>query len=253
MKLTIRVFAGLAEKMNGSVVELVTEKEQLTAGDLKALLAVQYPQAAGTINISFVAKNQAYAKPDEPVSEKDELALIPPVSGGAAAAETENTSTGNEPSLFELTFEPIAVEAVSAKVAHPNNGAALAFIGTTREFTQGQRTLTLDYDAYQPMALATMRQIGDEITERWPEAKCAITHRLGRVGIGETSVVIAVSSPHRTECYEASRYAIERLKQVVPIWKKELWEDGSEWKGHQLGPWDPTAQPASSIEEGEGR
>jgi molybdopterin synthase catalytic subunit len=89
------------------------------------------------------------------------------------------------------------------------------------------------------MALAKLRQIGAEITERWPGTRCAISHRIGRVDIAEISVVIAVSAPHRAGCYEASRYAIERLKQIVPIWKKEIWEDGSEWKGHGLGPWDP--------------
>lgn len=249
MKLTIRVFAGLAEKMGSAAVELDTDQETLTAGELKELLAERWPAAAGTIRISFVAKNQAYAKPEEPVGEKDELALIPPVSGGRPEdRESETPERRREADLFELTYESIDAGAVSGKVADPNHGAALVFIGTTREYTQGQRTLTLDYEAYQPMALATMRQIGAEIAERWPGAKCAITHRLGRVGIGETSVVIAVSAPHRADGYEASRYAIERLKQVVPIWKKELWEDGSEWKGHQLGPWDPTAPSEGGLQ-----
>ncbi|WP_438447556.1 molybdenum cofactor biosynthesis protein [Gorillibacterium sp. sgz5001074] len=245
MKVTIRVFAGLADKLGGSAVELDTDAETLTAGELKMLLSERYPEAAGTIRISFVAKNQAYAKPEELIREGDELALIPPVSGGSGLTSQEQTDRmPDAPILYELTRDVIDAGAVSAKVADPNHGAALAFIGTTREFTQGQRTLTLDYDAYEPMALATMAQIGDEIGLKWPGTRCAITHRLGRVAVGETSVVIAVSSPHRAECYEASRYAIERLKQVVPIWKKELWEDGSEWKGHQLGPWDPTAPAA---------
>jgi molybdopterin synthase catalytic subunit len=93
------------------------------------------------------------------------------------------------------------------------------------------------------MALSAMQQIGHELKAQWPGTLCAITHRLGKVDIGEISVVIAVSSPHRAECYEASRYAIERLKQIVPIWKKEIWEDGSEWKGHQQGTWNPTFNP----------
>lgn len=105
--------------------------------------------------------------------------------------------------------------------------------------TGDQRTVHLEYEAYIPMALSTMKTIGDEINEKWPGTQCAISHRLGKVDIAETSVVIAVSSPHRANAYEASRYAIERLKQIVPIWKKEIWEDGSEWKGHQTGPWDP--------------
>jgi MoaE-MoaD fusion protein len=122
----------------------------------------------------------------------------------------------------------------------PQQGATLTFIGSTREFTFGKRTVLLEYEAYTPMALAAMKQIGDEIENQWPGTLCAITHRLGKVGIGEISVVIAISAPHRAECYEASRFAIERLKQIVPIWKKEIWEDGSEWKGHQQGNWDPT-------------
>jgi molybdopterin synthase catalytic subunit len=131
------------------------------------------------------------------------------------------------------------VNDVVAKAADPNHGAEIAFIGTTREYTHGKRTILLEYEAYIPMALRTMEQIGQEIHERFSSAKCAITHRLGQVAIGETSVIIAVSAPHRDACYEASRYAIEQLKLIVPIWKKEIWEDGSEWKGHQLGPWNP--------------
>ncbi|UUZ87046.1 molybdenum cofactor biosynthesis protein MoaE [Paenibacillus sp. P26] len=145
-----------------------------------------------------------------------------------------------------MTREPIAVEAVTHKVLHPHHGAALTFIGTTREFTYGKRTTLLEYEAYEPMAIKTMRQICDEISGRWPGTLTAITHRLGTVPVGEISVVIAVSSPHRDAAYEASRYAIERLKQIVPIWKKEVWEDGSEWKGHQQGPWDPRGMPAAS-------
>ena len=109
--------------------------------------------------------------------------------------------------------------------------------------TYGQRTVLLEYEAYIPMALKTMETIGEEIENQWPGTLCAITHRLGKVAIAEASVVIAVSSPHRAHCYEASRYAIERLKQIVPIWKKEIWEDGSEWKGSQTGPWNPLQTP----------
>nr|WP_223285293.1 molybdenum cofactor biosynthesis protein MoaE [Paenibacillus sp. PL91] len=141
---------------------------------------------------------------------------------------------------FVVTSDVISSDDVLAKVIVPEHGAAIAFVGTTREWTHGQRTVRLEYEAYAPMAVATMQQIGDEIAERWQGALCAISHRIGVVGLAETSVVIAVSSPHRDSCYEASRYAIERLKQIVPIWKKEIWEDGSEWKGHQLGPWNPT-------------
>lgn len=140
---------------------------------------------------------------------------------------------------FEITEQVLDVDQVTRKVIDPDHGASLAFVGTTREHTHGQRTIRLEYEAYIPMALRTMQQIADEIAEKWPGTLTAISHRIGVVGIGEISVVIAVSAPHREACYEASRYAIERLKQIVPIWKKEIWEDGSEWKGHQQGPWKP--------------
>lgn len=141
--------------------------------------------------------------------------------------------------LYVITHEPLHVEEVIGKVNDPNHGASIVFVGTTREYTYGKRTLSLEYEAYIPMALKTLEQIGNEMNEQWPGTKTAISHRLGVVGIGQTSVIIAVSSPHRENCYQASRYAIDRLKQIVPIWKKEIWEDGSEWKGHQLGPWNP--------------
>lgn len=141
--------------------------------------------------------------------------------------------------LYVITNEPLRVDEVLQKVDDPNHGANIAFVGTTREYTYGKRTLSLKYEAYIPMALKTLEQIGKEIDHKWADTKTAISHRLGTVEIGESSVVIAVSSPHRDDCYQASRYAIERLKQIVPIWKQEIWEDGSEWKGHQLGPWNP--------------
>ena len=145
-------------------------------------------------------------------------------------------------SMYEIVDRPIDVAAVSAKTIAPEHGATLLFVGTTREWTHGKRTVLLEYEAYVPMALKAMEEIGREIAERWPGARCAITHRIGRVPVGEASVVISVSAPHRDACYEASRHAIERLKVIVPIWKKEIWEDGSEWKGAQTGPWNPLAE-----------
>ncbi|UQZ83175.1 Molybdopterin synthase catalytic subunit [Paenibacillus konkukensis] len=227
MNLQIYVFAGLAELLGGSAVSLEWEDNALlTPALLKRRLAALYPQAAPFLAQAFVAVNHSYAPEDQELTAHDEIALIPPVSGG-------------ELQLIEITYEPISVEQVTAKVLHPNHGAALTFTGTTREWTHGKRTSLLEYEAYEPMAIKTMEQIAREISERWEGALCAITHRLGKVDIGEISVVIAVSAPHRDAAYEASRHAIERLKQIVPIWKKEIWEDGSEWKGHQLGPWNP--------------
>ncbi len=136
--------------------------------------------------------------------------------------------------FFTITDQPISLEEVVRKVIRPEAGAVTTFIGTVREFTNGKRTLFLQYEAYVPMAEKMLAQIGEEISKRWPEAKVAITHRIGKLAISDVAVVIAVSTPHRKDAYEANQYAIERIKQIVPIWKKEHWEDGTEWVGNQL-------------------
>ncbi|SDC07200.1 molybdopterin synthase catalytic subunit [Paenibacillus sp. UNCCL117] len=242
MKLNILLFAGLAELWGTRLLQLDIERNPdlgpLTAAELKAILSRQYPDSAEAIANAYMAINQQYADDRAPIRENDEIALIPPVSGG-------------EPEMTELTSQPIIPDEVTRKVLHPDHGAALTFTGTTREWTHGKRTVLLEYEAYEPMALRTLTQIADEIGGRWPGALCAITHRLGEVAIGEISVVIAVSAPHRQDVYEASRYAIERLKQIVPIWKKERWSDGSEWKGHQQGPWNPLSEPSTPSQGGD--
>lgn len=137
-------------------------------------------------------------------------------------------------SLFEIIDQPIDVEEVRQKVADRNAGAITVFIGTVREMTKGKKTLRLEYQAYPSMAIKMFEQISREIQENWSEAKVAITHRVGHLAISDIAVVIAVSSPHRKIAYEANEYAINRIKQIVPIWKKEYWEDGTEWIGDQL-------------------
>jgi molybdopterin synthase catalytic subunit len=137
-------------------------------------------------------------------------------------------------SLFEIVNEPISIEAITKKVIRNEAGAVTTFVGTVREFTHGKRTLSLEYQAYEKMAVKMLEQIGKEINEKWKDAKVAITHRVGKLAISEIAVVIAVSTPHRKDAYEANEYAIERIKQIVPIWKKEIWEDGESWIGDQL-------------------
>ena len=137
--------------------------------------------------------------------------------------------------MFEIIASPISAQEVTEQVMHRNAGAVVNFIGTVREITKGRKTLYLEYEAYIPMAKAKLEQIGREIEEKWPGAKSAIVHRIGRLEIGEAAVVIATSSPHRADAYEANRYAIERIKEMVPIWKKEHWEDGELWIGNQQG------------------
>lgn len=137
--------------------------------------------------------------------------------------------------MYDIVTSPISIGAVTEHVMHRNAGAVVTFIGTVRELTNEKRTLYLEYEAYVPMAKKKLKQIGDEIQENWPGTRSAIVHRVGRLEIGDAAVVIAVSSPHRNDAYEANRHAIERIKELVPIWKKEHWEDGELWIGNQQG------------------
>jgi len=137
-------------------------------------------------------------------------------------------------SLFEIVNEPIDVSSIIKKVESNYAGAITTFIGTVREWTKGKKTLYLKYEAYTPMAIKMMEKIGNEAKEKWPGIEMAITHRIGQLNISDIAVVIAVSSPHRKAAYEANEYAIERIKEIVPIWKKEHWEDGTTWVGNQL-------------------
>lgn len=146
---------------------------------------------------------------------------------------------------FTITDQPINVETIIQKVVHPHAGAINTFIGTVRELTHGKRTLYLEYEAYVVMAERKLSQIGKEIKQKWPEARVAIEHRIGRLEISDIAVVIAVSTPHRADSYEASRYAIERIKEIVPIWKKEHWENGQMWIGDQQ---ETTAYPTGKPE-----
>ncbi|WP_046215555.1 molybdenum cofactor biosynthesis protein [Paenibacillus wulumuqiensis] len=250
MQYTIKLFAGLAEKIGESQITVEvppasdTDTTQgstsVTVQQLKDILSTLYPDAENFIRHSFAAVNQEYATVDTIIKESDELALIPPVSGGSGPTTSEQTPDG----LYVITSDPLSAEEVIAKVTDNNHGATIAFIGTTREMTGEMQTVYLEYEAYIPMALSQLQRIGSHISVTWPGARCAISHRIGSVGIAETSVIIAVSSAHRDDAYAASRFAIERLKETVPIWKKEVWADGSEWKGVQTGPWNPI-QPKS--------
>ncbi|TMW71480.1 molybdenum cofactor biosynthesis protein MoaE [Alteribacter natronophilus] len=151
-------------------------------------------------------------------------------------------------SRFTITDEAVDVTAVIDKVTHRNAGAVNTFIGTVREMTKGKKTLYLKYDAYVPMAEKQLARIGDEIVRDFPDAEVAITHRIGELDISDIAVVIAVATPHRADAFEASRFAIERIKEIVPIWKKEHWEDGSSWIGDQR---ETTAYPGGSPEKGD--
>lgn len=149
---------------------------------------------------------------------------------------------------YEISKEPIQIQAVIDKVIQREAGAVTTFIGTVRELTKGKKTLFLIYEAYEAMAVKKLEQIGTEIEARWEGSKVAITHRVGRLDITDVAVVIAVSTPHRNDAYEANRYAIERIKEIVPIWKKEHWENGESWMGNQL---ETVEYPKGQPEEGD--
>ncbi|QHA91546.1 molybdenum cofactor biosynthesis protein MoaE [Bacillus sp. N1-1] len=135
---------------------------------------------------------------------------------------------------YKITSEEIDVNQVITSVIRPEAGAINTFIGTVREFTGEKQTVSLQYEAYPSMAEKQLKRIGIEIREQWPDVQTSIVHRIGKLAISDVAVVIAVASPHRAESYDASRYAIERIKEIVPIWKKEYWTDGEEWIGDQL-------------------
>ncbi|WP_028782028.1 molybdenum cofactor biosynthesis protein MoaE [Thalassobacillus devorans] len=147
---------------------------------------------------------------------------------------------------FWISEQPLNIQEVVDLVTRREAGAINTFIGTVREFTKGKRTLYLEYQSYVPMAEKKLAQIGEEINEKWPDAETAIAHRIGRLDITDIAVVIAVSTPHRADSYDASRYAIERIKEIVPIWKKEHWENGEEWIGDQK---EQKAYPTGHPEE----
>jgi len=162
------------------------------------------------------AVNQEYATPETELKDNDELAIFPPVSGG-------------NHDFFELTTEPIDVGSVARRVVLPECGATVTLDGFAREWTKGKQTKYLVYEAYDGMAISEMERLGAEAHKRFKIAHIGIVHRTGRLEIGETSVVIAASAPHRRAAFEACEWAIKELKRTVPIWKKEVYEDGEEW------------------------
>lgn len=144
---------------------------------------------------------------------------------------------------YEIVEQPIEAQPYIDYVLHPGAGAVTVFTGHVREWTQGVRTKYLAYEAYVPMAEKMLAQVGEEIEQKWPGTRVAIAHRIGQLQISDIAVVIAVSSPHRKAAYEANEYAIERIKEMVPIWKKEIWENGEEWIGDQRRSPEPKETP----------
>jgi molybdopterin synthase catalytic subunit/molybdopterin converting factor small subunit len=209
LRVRVRLFAGLRERAGAAERELELPDGAHVADVWTPLDLGEEP--AGLL----YAVNKEYALGDRLLADGDEIALIPPVSGGG----------------FRLTEEPIDVGSVIAEVAHERAGAVATFLGTTRVHSRGRTVIRLEYEAYEGMAEKVMEEIAGGLLARYDLCRVAITHRVGVVGIGETSVVIAVSAPHREHALAACKDAIDTLKVEVPLWKKEVYEGGEEWIG----------------------
>jgi molybdopterin synthase catalytic subunit len=213
-----RLFARLREQA-GVEVKTVELPAGSTVADVYAALRRTHPSLEPDRAAVRAALNQEFADWSAAVGDGDEVAFIPPVSGGTHGVGV----------LFELTDRPLDSKRMETAVAHSGAGAICTFTGVVRDNSRGQSVTHLDYEAYGEMALAQMRRIGDEIAERWPEARVAMAHRTGSLEIGEASVVVSASSPHRAEAIAACKWGIDRLKESVPIWKKEHAADGTFW------------------------
>jgi molybdopterin synthase catalytic subunit len=209
MKVAVRLFAALRERAGAREAALELD-EGASVDDVWPALGLG-EEPSGLV----YAVNRAYVERGTPLADGDEVALIPPVSGGA----------------FVLSGEPLSLERAAAEVASDGAGAIATFVGTTRARSRGRDVIRLEYEAYEGMAEAEMERIAGVLRDRHDVIDVAIHHRVGPVEVGETSVVIAVSAAHRAAAFDACREAIDTLKQTVPLWKKELYVGGEEWIG----------------------
>jgi len=207
VRVTVRLFAGLRERAGRARLEL---EDIARVGDVWPALGLG-DEPAGLL----YAVNREYADRDRELRDGDEVALIPPVSGGA----------------FLLSAEPLDLSAAVAEVESVDAGAVATFVGTVRRRSRGRDVLHFEYEAYEEMAEQMLRALAEELKTKHELSEVAIHHRVGRVEIGEPSVVIAVSAPHRAAALEACREAIDTLKETIPLWKKEVYEGGAEWIG----------------------
>ncbi len=198
---------------------------------LFARLASEHPRLRAMAGSIAMARNQEFVALDEPLADGDEVAFMPPVSGGSGWIEHAEDASG----FYAITLEPLDPRALVESLQTGDDGAVITFEGVTRNNTKGRSTLYLDYECYAPMALAKMREIGRDLLEKHGIRALGFIHRVGRLEIKEASVIIVVCSAHRQAAYDASLEAINRLKKLVPIWKKETFADGEVWVE---GAWD---------------
>jgi MoaE-MoaD fusion protein len=228
MQVNVLLFATLKDITGQSRLSLSLPRDSATVADVRQALAERYPQVTDNIKVALASVNREYAFDGESVSDGDEVAFFPPVSGGGDDADSK-------PEVFRLPEEPIDHDEIIAAITTPETGAVCLFSGMVRAATHKDghlpHTERLEYEAYAPMALAKMKQVAVEIRERWPLVQgIAIVQRLGVLEVGQNTVLIACSSGHRDQgCFEAARYGIDRLKEIVPVWKKEISPDGTAW------------------------
>ena len=245
MNITVLLFATLKDKAGTNRLSVSLPADEATLTQVRDALAGDHPALSESLKAAVGAINQEFAFATDPVHDGDEVAFFPPVSGGQATW----------PEIYRVAREPIDLNELTRAITTPATGAVCLFSGAVRGETTlpdaKRETVRLEYEAYEPMALAKMQQVAAEIRERWPLVQgIAIVQRIGRLEVGEPTVLIACASGHRDQgCFEAARYGIDRLKEIVPVWKKEIRPDGSQWiEGHHLPtPADRTANQASEA------
>ncbi len=225
------LFFGAVKEISGRAADELELPATARLADVFDHYAQAWPKLAELAPSVALARNQRFAPRTEALEDGDEVALLPPVSGGAPCLEIRDDG-GH---YFALTREPIDVDALARTVRTDADGAVVSFAGVVRNHTGGRPTEYLEYECYEPMAVRVMAEIGADLARSRPIGRVAMVHRLGRLEIGETSVAIAVAAPHRRPAFEAALEAIDRLKRTVPIWKKEHFAGGEVWVE---GQWD---------------
>src|SRR5579862_2726959 len=222
----IRVlFFGVLKDLAGKASDSISLPENATLGDVLHHYEQAIPRLRETASSLAMSVNQEYAGPATKLSQGDEVALLPPVSGGS----DDETLTAKRSPHATIVRDVIKTEAILKEIKQPEDGAAVVFEGIVRNQTRGRRTLYLDYEAYEQMALQQLEGLASQALRQFKIRDVALVHRLGRLQIGETSVLVVVASPHRAAAFEACRWLIDTLKKTVPIWKKEYFEDGAVW------------------------
>jgi len=212
------LFFGILRDLTGRSRDLLDLPENATLGDVLSHYEKQVPRLSGLTSALAMSVNQEYAGPEARLNPGDEVALLPPVSGGV-----------EEPRHAAIVREAINTEALVAGIKRPEDGAVAVFEGIVRNHSRGRGTLYLDYDAYEQMALKQMESLATQALSQFQVRDVAVIHRLGRIEIGETSVLIVVAAAHRGAAFDACRWLIDTLKRTVPIWKKEHFADGAVW------------------------